>query len=315
MPGKYSDNNPNITNMRSLSSKSSKLFELRICEMSEYIDGVLARIKNELGEPENIYEALSVLSDETFCFIGEGHADSLDINRTRLSRHGKNILREDRALACELILEALMRAGIVPSESDFLPCGERPDVIAYVKGALADEAYDVFSEELSDPRVVYCENFKEAIRAILTGEAGYCILPLEESGGVRLHGISEYIHKSDLKINSVTPVFGFDGSADMKYALLSLSFAVGGRSDDDRYLEIRLPVDTALTIDELLSVAAGFGHSVYRVNTESLPGEEGESSFYTVVFRDGGAGFTLLLTYLTLFSDSYTAVGVYNNLE
>ena len=46
-----------------------------------------------------------------------------------------------------------------------------------------------------------------------------------------------------------------------------------------------------------------------------MPDDEGKNEYYSVVFRDDAADFTRLLTYLTLFSATYTAVGIYKNLE
>ena len=310
-----SDENANIENLRALSATASMNYEARICEMREYIGETIARLTEEYGTLDNIYELLSILSDEELCFIGETHNEPLLVNEDRLRRFSECVYLTDRALIPELILEALASVGLSATESDFLEEGVGSEIIAYVKNPLADEAYEVFASELSDPRAVYCDSFKEAIRAVADGRCGYCILPLEESGGVRLQSISELLYKSDLKINSVTPVFGFDGSADMKYALVSRGFRIDSDSEDDRYLEIRLPVDSEPSLDELLRAARSLGHSTYRVNTLTAREPDGEESYYSVVFRDGGDGFCGLLIYLTLFSDSYTAVGVYTNLE
>ena len=124
------------------------------------------------------------------------------------------------------------------------------------------------------------------------------------------------IYRSDLKITSVTPVFGFDGSLDMKYALVSKTLLPPDYSrEDDRYLEIRLPTDSDTTLSELLAVADSYGIGVYRINTASYHTEAGERSSYSVVFKSEGGNFATLLVYLTLFVYDYTPVGIYKNLE
>jgi hypothetical protein len=43
--------------------------------------------------------------------------------------------------------------------------------------------------------------------------------------------------------------------------------------------------------------------------------EEGEFPYYTIVFKDEKTDFSELLVFLTLFAGSYTAIGIYKNLE
>jgi hypothetical protein len=119
-----------------------------------------------------------------------------------------------------------------------------------------------------------------------------------------------------LKINAVTPVFGPDGMADLKYALVSDSFTVPDATEgDDRYLEIRISDGGGSELSSLLSVAVMLGHSVYRVNTHKFFNEDGEETFFSIVIRDEGRSFLSLLSYLTLFIDDYVPQGIYKNLE
>jgi hypothetical protein len=221
----------------------------------------------------------------------------------------------DRAEFSELLITALSLRGIHIDEATFLDEDSRAETFTYVKNPFADEAYDVFSTDFSDPRVVYSSSFREALAMLDNGEVGYCLLPLEERGA-RLSTIGELIFRGELKINSVTPVFGFDGLADMKYALLSKSFTIPKvMADDDRYLEIRLPAVSDTDVSDILLVAKRYGIGVYRINS-SLYDIEGVSElYYSIVFRDDGMDFTRLLTYLVAFCKDYTPVGIYKNLE
>ena len=86
-------------------------------------------------------------------------------------------------------------------------------------------------------------------------------------------------------------------------------------SGDDRYLEIRLKASSSFPLSQVLFASESYGASIYRVNSVILRDDEGENEYYSLVFRDDVSDFTRLLTYLTLFSVTYTAVGIYKNLE
>jgi hypothetical protein len=124
--------------------------------------------------------------------------------------------------------------------------------------------------------------------------------------------ISELAAGLGLKIVAVTPVFGFEGNADMKYALLKRGFVIPDNDEDtDRYLEIKLPGDIPGGMPSLFSAAEGLGVSVYRINTLG----DTDSLSYSVIFKDGGGGFVSLLTYLSVFIGEYVPIGIYKNLE
>ena len=118
---------------------------------------------------------------------------------------------------------------------------------------------------------------------------------------------------NDLKINSVTPVFGPDGTADIKYALVSGSFTVPDRRyTDDRYLEVRIGISSSA---DLFFAVEYFGMSIYRVNTFTIDNEGESESYVCAVIKEGKTEFTPLLTYLTLFTEDVVPVGIYKNLE
>ena len=156
---------------------------------------------------------------------------------------------------------------------------------------------------------------EEALSSVKNGEVTYALLPLEESGS-RIHTVEQLIFSGEFKINAVTPVFGFDGTADMTYALVSIDF-VEQRilKDDDRYLEIRIEKNGDCSISELLFAAERCGVEVYRVNTVCFDTDEGQRDYFSIVLKAKGADFSLMLLYLTLFVPEHSTVGVYKNLE
>ena len=193
---------------------------------------------------------------------------------------------------------------------------EMGGLFTYVKNVFADEAFDVFSQDFGDARVRYSRDFSECVKLLLSGEVSFCLLPFEERGGIRLPTVEELIFRNDLKVCSVTPVFGPDGMQDLKYALVSDRFASFDYSPgDDRYIEIRIPDTASVSLSDILSSAGMLGHSTYRVNTLSLSGEGSLKQFFSIVLRADGRSFTSLLTYLTLFTTDYLIVGIYKNLE
>jgi hypothetical protein len=221
----------------------------------------------------------------------------------------------DKAIFSQLYTDRLAKVGHAIDESHFLPIGTPKESFVYLKNSYADEAYDVFSQEFDNPRVRYAQSFSECVRAVAEGEVRFCLLPLEERGGTRLPTVSELVLRNDLKINAVSPVFGFDGTANLKYALLSRDFVIPEINEgDDAYLEIRLGSDGD-NLSSTLNAAGLFGMSVYRVDTV-IADTEGESeSYFTVVLRDGGTGFAPMLVFLALFVGDHSTQGYYKNLE
>ena len=109
--------------------------------------------------------------------------------------------------------------------------------------------------------------------------------------------VEELIFRNDCKINSVIPVFGYDGNADLKYALVSKNILIGDYDgDDDRYFEIRVSAES-VGLSSLLIPAEEFGVRVYRINTLSFNTEDGEAGYFSVVLKSSGEDFTKLLVF------------------
>jgi len=304
-----------VSNIEKLSKKLTLSCEMRLCEMHELTETAADFITDMIKEDYSVKEAVSLLTDFVCekrylpCDVMEENKHILDSFMTLVSSH-------DKVSFSSMLLTALKSRGLSLSESDFLEIEKPDDSIALVKGPLSGEAYDVFSEELREPRLRYVSDTKEAVAMVVGGEVGYCVLPFEERGGVRLSSISEQIFREELKINSVTPVFGPYGGADMKYALLSRCLtAKTVNVGDDRYLEIRISDSSSALLSELTVAANAFGLGVYRINTISLPTEDGDKRFMSLVFSVENRDFSDMLLYLTLFISEYTPVGIYKNLE
>ena len=312
----FTFNDITSSNIAKISQKYSILAEQRICEISELAREAANIHFSMLEEGYDTYEVLSVISGAFSDYPSVIHDLSLRENMKRLYEYGRMADAADKVVFTELFIEYSRELGIIIHEGDFLYSYFGDETFTYVKNPLADEAYDVFSQKFDNPKVKYSTGLLKAARAVSSGEAEYCLLPLEERGGARLATVAQILFSEDLRICSVTPVFGFEGNSDMKYALVAKHFLIPEIGvDDDRYLEIRLRADSSMPLAELFFAADSLGASLYRVNTISFETEDGEVAHYSLVFKDEKKDFAYMLTFLTLFSDAYTPIGIYKNLE
>lgn len=300
-------------NIATIAKHQSLLEERRICELSEMATAAASYLCALIADGMPLADSLSLLS------FGEQmpifHDGAIKQCLPYLSMYGKNLSALDKAVFASMLVERLCAKGLSLQESDFLPPVAAGETFTYVKNLYADEAYDVFSQSFSDPRLFYSESIKEAIAAVEEGRAGYCLVPLEERGGVRLASISQMLYRSDLRIASVTPVYGYGEQTDLTYALISRGFCIPPvESEDDRYLELRLSKQ-ACPLSELLLAAQTFGAEVYRIHTLQLEIGSQSRSFYSLVLRSEGQNFVLLLAYLFAFVRDFAPIGIYSNLE
>ncbi len=297
-------------NLDTLADLQSQVQEKRICELSD-----IALCALELMDTLelDILSLLALIQGEGLFNTAMPHPLALKENLPRLNATLASVNESDKLTFISLLFELAAEGGKVFCESDFFTA-ERPkdETFTYVKNQYADEAYDVFAEGFTRPRVAYSDTLRDAAIGVANGKYSYCLLPFEEKGGVRLPTVEALLNQYDLKIVAVTPVFGVEGTLDLKYALVCKSFILQKiKKDDDRYLEIRLPASSSLS--RLILAAEELGFKLYRVNTLSLI-EDG-ASYFTVVFKSEGKHFTTLFAYLTLFMSEYTPIGIYTNIE
>ena len=312
----FSINEAVLSNLKRLSKEQSILTELRIYELYDIALEMAENSSRLFDDGLDAYEILSLLSESIelgdypiFDKFEPAFGDLITRCHTMLSS-------TDRILLTELYLDICRRNFRALTEGDFLPGAYGEETFTYVRNSLADEAYDVFSQDFQEPRVRYSHTLKDAAAAVSSGEVTYCLLPLEERGGARLHTVSDIIFRNDFKINSVISVFGIDGNADIKYALVSKSFIVPERAeDDDMYLEIRLGKDSDTSLSELCYAVDRLEMSVYRVNTLTFETEGESETYFSVVIKGGKGDFSPILTYMTLFLRDFVPLGIYKNIE
>ena len=304
-----------INNLALISARAATVAEQRLLELYDLTAAALDRSAEYAADGLAAYDLISaIMPDEQDAPPALPDGIPAPLAAPALS-YLSALSAIDRATVAFLYARGAHERALPVSERDLLPCGDGPETCIYARNTLADEAYDVLSQEFADPRVKYATTLADCVRAVISGECRFCLLPLEEKGGTRLPTVAELIYRGDLKINAVTPVFGFDGTADLKYALLSRDFLIPTAVEgDDRYLEVRVGADDD-RLTELFSVLGYLGLTLYRVNTVTFTSEGESESYLSLVLRDGGDGFTPILVYLSLFSWDFTPVGIYKNLE
>lgn len=303
------------SNLDMLAKESGKLHEESLCEMSFAAKKLAAEISEGIEGGMSINELMAVLSEELSLVPSEPSADTPDFTVNSVIKFIRQQNGINKAAFAKMLASELLKAGVTVSEASYLDTEDQPQTFAYVKNSLSDEAFDVFSQEFSDPRIIYAQNFREACMAVAERKAGYCILPFEEKGGVRIPTISALVSSLDLKIIAITPVFGFEGTADMKYALIGRSFIIPECDDvTDRYFEFTVSRGANISLGELLSAAEYLSYSLFKVHTAVSDDTESEG-WFTLIIKDGGDTFAPFLTYLSLFADEWEPAGLYKNIE
>lgn len=305
----------NVSNIAELTDRRLILDERRMCELREMAYETAKEMLSMFSLGMGAYEALSLAADMLTLPESALTDGVLADFASLLKRECDAVSALDRAAMCSFLCEQLCSLGAPIKERDFLPVDDAPETFTYVKNVFSDEAYDVFAQDFKDPRVTYATSLKDAVSLVSSGKITYCILPIEERGA-RLSTVAELLFKSELKIDAIIPVLGLDGLADVKYALVSRSFLIPEiLPDDDRYLEIRIPADSDMPLSELLSVARYYGIEVHRLNTLVFDTDDGLKTYYIAVLRTDGKDFVPMLTYLTVYTNEFTPIGVYKNLE
>jgi len=305
-------------NLDELSREESIVTEKRLLELNDIATDAAALSRDLFEGGFGVYEIISIISSGLRFGAYPVFEGAMAENASAILNKLSLVRGADKAFFTLAYLDRLNDVGIVFSEGDFLTGGECEEVITYVKNQFSDEAFDIFSEELSDPRVSYSTSFKECVRRLLSGEVGYCLLPLEEKGGVRLPTVTELIFRNELKINAVTPVFSFglDAEVDLKYALISKGFgSLLKKEDDDRYLEFLVSDRSGSVLSDILTAASCFGLTVYRLNTVSIDNSGEKETYYSVALREENKSFLPILCYLTFFVSDFLPIGLYKNLE
>ena len=289
--------------------------ELKLCEFDALADMVVEHCiaSGSWGEKFS-FSSLQTLH-EFFC-ENEIHNFCLPHNAQLVGNLISAVSNADKASFADVVCNKLLKRCDGFSYASFFEPVSMGETVAYVKNPLAEEAFDVFSIGFEDPRLKYATSIKKATQMVSDSVSDYCLLPLEESDGVRLTATSELLFREGLKINDVTTVIGPYGDADMKYALLSKHVRIPDSYDEEPwYFEFCVDADSNSGISDLILAAEYLGNSLHKINTMTFDTEESETKRFFVILKSESADFLPFLTYLKFFAADVCAVGIYKNLE
>jgi hypothetical protein len=145
---------------------------------------------------DELARAIAEHCEDTDAFI-EGSREALH----RIFENGVPVSAKTELLTvfCRRAVLHLAKFGRSIGLSDFFEgeasLGTR---IAYVKNAVSDDAYRVFSRVIKDASVTYSGSFAQACEDVYYGRVAYCILPYETSDEGVLSGFMKLIRKYEL---------------------------------------------------------------------------------------------------------------------
>ena len=155
-----------VSNLNASASDESRAFEMRLCEMSFFADSIAREIKTLTEEEMSVSEAVALLSAELSFDRQDDGEGFISETEGGVRAFVRSLRTHDKANFTALLTEKLKSIGVSIGESDFLFEAPTDESFVYVRSALADEAFDVFSQEYSDPRIVYADSFKKACFAV-----------------------------------------------------------------------------------------------------------------------------------------------------
>lgn len=185
-----------------------------------------------------------------------------------------------------------------------------PERISYFRTVYTDEAYDGFATSMREPTVAYADAFFLSCEDVKNGEAGYCILPCENSDGV-LGAMMALADRYELFRVGTYRAFHADGENATHFGL----FAAGiPRVPKEAALLLRFSCD-ALDAGELAVHLAALSHLGLRLlRTEVCSSDEEEVLPFTQLCGLEQSALTATLLYLRIFAKRLTLRGLYEEI-
>lgn len=186
--------------------------------------------------------------------------------------------------------------------------------VAFVRGRQANEAFSRFARCIPGGVMPFGEeSFADVCRSVYSGVTEYGIVPVENSSDGRLAGLYGLFERYGLYIIMLCEVGSGDGEGYTKFALCSRSMKLL-RAGGERILHIRLTLDTAGGLSDLLFCGKYFGASLRRADPVPTAATGRENSF-DVSFCVDGADLAGLICALKLEYPQFSAVGIYTEIK
>ena len=201
------------------------------------------------------------------------------------------------------------------SDGDVIQSGRIGETkVAFVRGRQANEAFSRFARCIPGGVMPFGEeSFADVCRSVYSGVTEYGIVPVENSSDGRLTGLYGLFERYGLYIIMLCEVGSGDGEGYTKFALCSRSMKLL-RAGGERILHIRLTLDTAGGLSDLLFCGKYFGASLRRAYPVPTAATGRENSF-DVSFCVDGADIPALICALKLEYPQFSAVGIYTEIK
>ena len=210
---------------------------------------------------------------------------------------------------------ALRAAKLCPSPSLFVARTPQaaPMRVAVPDTAAFRRAANALAAAVGSFETLPVRSFADAADAVVGGDCGYCILPLENSRDGFLSTTLRMMTESDLFVTRVCAVTDESGVLT-RFALLCREGDALPDSGGDVQVALRLPPDSVDAGALSMTAAAMATLGIATVRTASQP--LGYTDGYALLCTFGGTQDALFawLLFLALAGQSYTPVGVYETV-
>ena len=200
--------------------------------------------------------------------------------------------------------EPILAQELLPIRADI------PERVSYFRTVYTDEAYDGFAACMHEPTVQYADAFFLSCEDVKNGDAGYCILPCENSDGV-LSAMTALADRYELFRTGTYRAFHADGENATHFGLFSTAMPCVPKAKV-LLLRFSATVSDAEGLSSHLSALCRLGLSVLRAEL-GAPSEEGEPSF-TVLCEVTDEHLTATLLYLRIFAKRLLLRGLYEEI-
>ena len=229
-----------------------------------------------------------------------------------LSSHDKLILCRE-LLSRKRSLSELKRLTAIGDHEE-TPAGSHGK-IAYTKNNFNDVAFEQLSSSINSPRAIYTASINGACEAVADGSCEFCILPIENSVDGKLFNFYSFLDRFELKVCAVCDIES-DGDSNVRYALVGRSsLEPSGRFvKSTRYiLEFFILGFGGETLDGIFEAARECGVELLSIDARPVP-YDAQSKKFIMSFSVSSGDAMLFCSFLSLFYDSYSPIGLYPHL-
>lgn len=218
---------------------------------------------------------------------------------------------EERVAFVREALATFRKAGAPISPEELLPLrADIPERVSYFRTIYTDEAYDGFAREMREPTVQYADAFFLSCEDVKMGDAGYCILPCENSEGP-LPAMTALADRYGLFRVGTYRAFHADGENATHFGLFSTAMPCVPRADE-LLLRFSATLEDARALASHLTALSALGLTLLRSEVET-PTEDG-ALLCTLLCGVSQTELAGALLYLRIFAKQLLLRGLYEEI-